>query len=183
MRTKHRRSIAEFFRDEHSHLVHFVRQLIDDTAEQDGEDLVQEVALNLFRRADVMAPIENLAAYIYRALRNKVIDEFRMRREEVVSLDMPVTDDSRLTLADILQDARESALQILEQDELKQRLRAAIDTLPLPQKAVIIETEFEGRSFRELSDLWDVPVGTLLARKSRGIQAIRVAFATDEYGG
>jgi RNA polymerase sigma factor (sigma-70 family) len=183
MSTKTRRSIAEFFRDEHRHLVRFVRQLIDDTAAQDGEDIVQDVALNLFRKADVMAPIEDLAAYVNRALRNKVIDEFRARREDVVALDTRVADDSRLTLADVLHDARENVLHAMEHHELKQRLFSAIEALPLAQKAVIIETEFEGRSFRELAETWNVPVGTLLARKSRGIQAIRTAFTQDTQGG
>ncbi len=180
MSTTTKRSIAEFFHQEHRHLVRFVRQLIDDTAAQDGEDLVQDVALNLFRKADVMAPIEDLAAYVYRALRNKVVDEFRTRRDVTVSFDMNVADDSRLTLADVLQDARENALQTLEQHELKEQLFAAIEALPIAQKAIIIETEFEGRSFRQLAEAWNVPLGTLLARKSRGLQAIRAAFATDE---
>lgn len=183
MSTKTRRSIAEFFRNEHKHLVQFVRQLIDDTAAQDGEDIVQDVALNLFRKADVMAPIEDLAAYVYRALRNKVVDEFRTRREATVSLDAKVADGSRVTLSEVLQDVRENALQLMEQQELKQRLFAAIETLPLAQKAVIIETEFEGRSFRELAQNWDVPIGTLLARKSRGLRTIRAALTTHEQRG
>ena len=41
------------------------------------------------------------------------------------------------------------------------------------QKAIVIETEFEGRSFRELADEWNIPIGTLLARKSRALQKIR----------
>ncbi len=173
-------SIAEFFRNEHRHLVQFVRRLIDDTAAQDGEDLVQDVALNLFRKADVMAPVEDLAAYVYRALRNKVVDEFRIRREPHLSLDANVAEDSRVSLAEMLHDARDNALQALEQSELKQRLFAAIEALPMAQKAIIVETEFEGRSFQELSTLWNVPIGTLLARKSRGIQAIRATFEINE---
>ena len=170
-------SIAEFFRQERAHLVQFARRLIDDTAAQDGEDLVQEIALNLFSKADVMQPIEDLAAYVYRALRNKVIDEFRKRQEETISLDTKITADSRLTLADMLHDVRANALQAMEKQELQQRIFEALGALPTPQKAVIIETEFEGRSFRELSEAWDVPIGTLLARKSRGLQAIRTALA------
>jgi len=36
-----------------------------------------------------------------------------------------------------------------------------------------VATEFDGRSFRELSEEWQVPIGTLLARKSRALQKIR----------
>ena len=53
------KSIADFFALERSRLVGYVRRLIDDAAERDGEDIVQDVALNLFSRADVTVPIEH----------------------------------------------------------------------------------------------------------------------------
>ncbi len=48
-----------------------------------------------------------------------------------------------------------------------------IRELPSAQMEVIVETEFNEKTFMELSMLWNVPVGTLLARKHRGIRAIR----------
>ena len=61
-------------------LVRYVRRLIDDTAEKDGEDIVQDVALSLLARTDVLVPIESLSAYVYQSLRNRVIDSLRSRR-------------------------------------------------------------------------------------------------------
>jgi len=54
--------IAEFFRTEYRKWVGYVRRLIDDTAERDAEDVVQDVILHIFDRADIGAPIENLSA-------------------------------------------------------------------------------------------------------------------------
>ena len=61
-------------------MIAYVRRLIDDAAERDSEDIVQDVFLNIFDRADITMPIENAAAYVYQALRNKVIDYLRKRR-------------------------------------------------------------------------------------------------------
>ncbi|MBD3243180.1 MAG: RNA polymerase subunit sigma-24, partial [Chitinivibrionales bacterium] len=75
-----RSRVADFFTTEYNRLVGYVRTLIDDAAEQDAEDFVQDVAVKLLSLADITAPIENLSAYVYRALRNRVIDAFRVRR-------------------------------------------------------------------------------------------------------
>ncbi len=48
---RHRQTVADFFRKEQANLVGFVRRLIEDTAARDGEDIVQDVALNLFNKA------------------------------------------------------------------------------------------------------------------------------------
>lgn len=48
-----------------------------------------------------------------------------------------------------------------------------VDTLEPKQRAVFIATEFDGKSFKELSELWHEPIGTLLSRKSRAMKALQ----------
>jgi DNA-directed RNA polymerase specialized sigma24 family protein len=48
-----------------------------------------------------------------------------------------------------------------------------LDSLNKEQRAVIIATEFDDRPFRELSKEWEIPIGTLVARKSRALKKIR----------
>jgi RNA polymerase sigma factor (sigma-70 family) len=151
---------SEFFQKEYFRLVRFVRRLIDDAADRDAEDIVQDVMLSIFDKADVTIPIENLAAYVYRSLRNKVVDIFR-KKEDVVSM------------SNVISDARHDTEREVERKELMEFVFRAIDSLPDEQRAVLIATEFEGRPFRELSERWKIPIGTLLARKSRALRHIR----------
>jgi RNA polymerase sigma factor (sigma-70 family) len=141
-------------------LVRYVRSLIEDAGDRDAEDIVQDVMLSIFDKADVTLPIENLAAYVYRSLRNKVIDIFR-KKQDVVSLDEVISDAGCDTVRDV------------EKKELIEQIFDAMDSLPPEQRAVLIATEFEGRSYRELSEEWTVPIGTLLARKSRALNKIK----------
>lgn len=152
--------ISEFFRSEYHRLVRYVRSRIDETADRDAEDIVQDVMLNLFDKADVGAPIENLSAYIYQALRNRITDVFRRKRNPA-------------TLAELVPPRGEDAAEVLEEKRTREELYRAIDALGDDQRAVVVATEFEGRGFRELSEAWQVPIGTLLARKSRALQRIR----------
>jgi RNA polymerase sigma-70 factor (ECF subfamily) len=167
-----KRKIAEFFSREYAGMVAYVRRLIDDAGSADGEDIVQDVMERLFTLADVTAPVEKLAAYVYRALRNRVIDALRSRKDEL-SLDASVTRNGDASLGDFLRDGRYDAAEETEKRELRERLFAAIDSLGEEQRAVVFMTEFEGRSFRELSEELGIPIGTLLARKSRAMKKVR----------
>lgn len=173
MPEKNRGAIIFFYRKNYQSLVRYVRSLIADTASRDGEDIVQDVVFNVLEKADIVAPIANLSAYIYRSLRNRVIDELRSPEKESVSLESEAFPDSDISLADVLTGDSENPTEAMERAEINERMYSAMNALSPEQRNVIIATEFEERSFRELSEAWEVPVGTLLARKARGIKAIR----------
>jgi RNA polymerase sigma factor (sigma-70 family) len=167
---------AAFVVEEREKLVSYVRRLIDDAADRDGEDIVQDIVLNLFNKSDVSEPIEHLAAYIYQSLRNRVTDYLRKRRE-TLSLDAEFSEGSDLWLLDVLRDAGCDPEDETVRADIRYRLLVALDTLQEDQRAVVIATEFEGRTIRSLSESWHVPMGTLLARKSRAFSRIRKALA------
>ena len=173
---KERTELAEFFRSEYGRLVGYVRKMIDDTAARDGEDIVQDVIVNAFNLADVNAPIENISAYLYRSLRNRVVDYLRKRKMGTVSLEEAIMEASDLRLADLLYDTGDNPIVEFEKREMLHLLFEAIEALNEEQRAVLIETEFEGRTFKELAEEWQVPVGTLLSRKSRAVANIRKIF-------
>jgi RNA polymerase sigma factor (sigma-70 family) len=83
---------------------------------------------------------------------------------------------SDLRLADLLYDTRDNPIVEFEKREMLHLLFEAIEALNEDQRAVLIETEFEGRTFKELAEEWEVPLGTLLARKSRAVANIRKIF-------
>jgi len=157
--------VSELIAREWGRLVGFVRSWIEDTAEMEAVDLVQDVLAGFFERADVTEPIANLSAYLYRSLRNRVVDEYRARSGKPGR-------DSRGLIAAIV-DPRSEVTGGLEQVESREELFAALDRLPSAQRDVVFATALEGKSYGELSEQWGIPVGTLLARKHRGIRSLR----------
>jgi RNA polymerase sigma factor (sigma-70 family) len=169
-----RHRLSEFLAAEWRQLVRAARSWLADTAEQDAEDVVQDVALSLFESTDLAEPIRDLSAYVYRALRNRVVDLYRRRRR------------SSEPLPEELADERTEAAGVAAGRQLRESVFAAIDRLPAPQRDVFLATELEGSSFRELAEKWGVPIGTLLARKHRAVKALRASLAhlkTLESGG
>ena len=155
-----KKRIAGFIAAEWTRLVGYVRAWIADSADRDAEDVVQDVIESLFEKADVTAPIADLSAYLYRSLRNRVIDLYRRPKR---TAEMP----------EELSDLRFEASGDFDREEAREELFAAIDELPPAQREVLVATELEGRSFKELAEEWETPIGTLLARKHRAIRALK----------
>jgi RNA polymerase sigma factor (sigma-70 family) len=169
---QHRSRLSQFLAAEWRRLVLSVRSWLADTADRDAEDVVQDVAVRLLESTGLGEPIRDLSAYVYRALRNRVVDLYRRRGPA-----------SGLPLPEELPDERGPAPDAGQ--ELREDLFAAIDRLPEAQRAVFLATELEGSTYRELSEKWGVPIGTLLARKHRAVKTLRAWLADlqPEYGG
>lgn len=169
-----RSSISDFFAKEAGKLAAFVRRRLDDAAEMEAEDLVQEVFASLFAKADPLSGIDNLPAYVYRSLRNRTIDRFRARKPSVSFEWRP---EGGLSLEEILPHPDLDPCDHLVELQREKAFVDAFEALPEADRRLIEANEFEGVTFQELSRSWNVPIGTLLARKSRAIRKLSQALA------
>ncbi len=172
--------IAAFIREERSALVGYVRALIGDAADRDGEDIVQDVMTGILEQADPLLPLRSVSAYVYQSIRNRVVDAFRSRRK-TIPLDGGDGEDVELSLSETLHDARFDTGAEVANGELRELLVAAMDRLSEGEREIVIATELEGFTFRELSELWEVPLGTLLAQKSRALAKLKESIRLQEY--
>ncbi|MCD4735136.1 MAG: sigma-70 family RNA polymerase sigma factor [Bacteroidales bacterium] len=164
--------VAGFLAREYGNLISYVKKNWQAADEADAEDIVQDVVLNLFTKVDFNAPIENLFAYVYRSLKNKIIDLTRKRRED--RLDDYEDEDSGENL--ILRrwvDETEDPDEKEEQEQMLQLMLETIDDLRPDQQEIIVATELEGYTFEELSQEWGIPIGTLLSRKHRAMATLQ----------
>jgi RNA polymerase sigma factor (sigma-70 family) len=167
---KHR--LAEFFRNEYLKLLGFVRRRVDDITAQDAEDFVHDVAVQLFDKADITAPIEHLSAYVYRSLQNRIADYFRRRRP------LPIQNDSGPgnappTLDRVVEASGYDSAPGIRKVEIAHDLYRLLDGLTDDEKRLIIATDIQGNTFSQLSKMWNVPVNTLLSRKSRALNKLQ----------
>ena len=152
--------IESFFKKEYKKLVHYVAKNMEQRfADVSPEDIVQDVALSLLDKLNIDAQIENLAGYIYRSLRNKILDNKKKKRVDfsIESFEKNINE----TVA-----AENEEIDKLLDFEPEQ-LHKAIQQLSNDDKYIINTTHFEGKSFQQLSKELNTPVGTLLSRKHR----------------
>ena len=166
-----KKSLDRFFRKEYQKLVNFVRKNLDERYyEASPEDIIQDVALGLIDRLDLDTQIGNLTGYIYRSVKNKIID-YQQKKKRTVSIENFTDRKNENYLLNTVTDetlAEEKDYANIEPEMLQQ----AIAQLRPDEQVVIIATEFEQRSYEELSMEWGIPMGTLLSRKHRALSKL-----------
>lgn len=164
---------------EYDRMVGFVRSRLRDSGDRDAEDVVQDVLTSVVEKLNVASPLEDFTAYIYRGLRNRIIDTFR-RKRDIVSMDEPIGEE--ITLNDLLADFSFNPETDYETKTVADRLYVAMDKLSEDERDVIIAVEIDGYTFSELSDQWDESINTLLSRKSRGMVKLKKILNLQEAG-
>lgn len=172
MKNDERSRLFAFFDAEGDRLIRYVHARARRISDMDAEDIVREVMLKLAGRANNMGPVENIAAYAYHSVRNRIAD-YAKEESRKVSLDGFADEDEAFSLKKMLSDDTADIPARMERKELLHALSACMDKLDGKQRAVLVATEMHGRSFHELSRAWQEPMGTLLSRKSRAVKALR----------
>lgn len=168
----------EIFAEEYDHLTGFVRKLFGSGGAVDAEDIVQDVFLATLN-AESVSPIDDTLAYIYRSIKNRIIDLRRKKGGDTLSTD--ALDENGIALADKLTDERSGVESVFHDAQCREQLFAALDRLSDIERRIIIENEFEGRSFAELSKQTGIAIGTLLSKKSRAMKKLALYLQNGEY--
>ncbi|WP_109301242.1 RNA polymerase sigma factor [Aquimarina sp. AU474] len=161
MESENTKKLKEFFGREYTSLKMYVSTKISDTANRDAEDIIQDVALKLFSGADRSAPINNVAGFVYKSIRNKIIDVMRTTKKSN-SVDI---DKDLLNLVEVLNQSESSYTS----DQMIVVLKKCIEQLKPAYKDIIIAVDFEGYSYREISAETGISIGTLMSRRHRAI--------------
>lgn len=168
---KQQNEFINIFKQEQQNLVRYVRMKLTGISDMDAEDIVADVLFNVYNRVAADNHVENLAAYLYQSVKNKIWDHFR-QPQTPLSLDAP-DQNTDLSRGEKLADTRVDVENVVEEKEFVLRLRSALLSLEPKQRAVWVATELEGYTFKELSLKWGEPIGTLLSRKGRATKALR----------
>ncbi len=164
--TENYKKLDSFFGKEYDRMKSYVHSRISNEADRSAEDIVQDVALKLFSRADSFSPINNVAGFVYRSIKNSIIDALRSKQDKN---DLESESESRLLdLMDLLYGQSDNAYS----EEMKESLITAIARLKPHYKQIIIDIDFEGMSYKELSANTGVPEGTLMSRRHRALSIL-----------
>ena len=142
----------------------------------DAEDLVQETFLKAYRAYHTFTEGTNLKAWLYRILTNTYINRYRKQMRRPVETDLGDVEDLYLyrRLGDSGQVAR-SAEEVLERF-VDEDVKAAVESLPEHFRLPVLLADVEGFSYKEIAEIMDVPIGTVMSRLHRGRKALERAL-------
>ncbi|HEX9296167.1 MAG TPA: sigma-70 family RNA polymerase sigma factor [Polyangiaceae bacterium] len=135
----------------------------------DAEDLVQDALVKAMRARDQYQPGTNLKAWLFKILTNTFINKYRRGGLERVVLDGPDADplaDGWVSAASMraLRDPESQALRPLLQEEIHR----ALEELPEEFRLAVVLSDVEELSYKEIAEVMDCPVGTVMSRLHRG---------------
>jgi RNA polymerase sigma-70 factor, ECF subfamily len=136
----------------------------------EARDLSQEAFLKAYRALGTFKQEARFSSWLYQIAINATRDRLRRRRRRT---DLSLDDVEEKGEAS-LRDARPSALDLIESNDLSRAVAAAMAALSEEQREVVILKEYEGLTFPEIAETLDVPLSTVKTRLYRGLGQLRV---------
>jgi RNA polymerase sigma-70 factor (ECF subfamily) len=145
----------------------------------DAEDLVQEAYLRGFRSFHTFEQGTNLRAWLFRILTNAYINKYRAKQRRPMETDLGEIEDlylyrriGSMEAAAASMSAEEQFLDIFTDDEVKTALENLPDNFRLP----VLLADVEGFAYKEIAEMLDIPIGTVMSRLHRGRKAMQRAL-------
>ncbi len=144
---------------------------------EDAEDLVQETFLKGYRSYAQFTPGTNLKAWLFKILKNTFINEYRRKQAAPKKSDFAEIEEAFES-----QLAPEAAGQMKNPEEealanaFDEDVQRALDLLPADYRMAVLLADIEGFSYREIAEILEIPVGTVMSRLYRGRKLLEEAM-------
>ena len=145
----------------------------------DAEDLVQETYLRAYRGFGGFQEGTNVRAWLYKILTNTYINMYRAKKRRPDEVDFDNAEDfylfrriGGLEAAEAGRTPEQTVLDAMPESVVKD----AIDSLPEQFRVAVLLADVEGFSYKEIAEMLDIPIGTVMSRLHRGRKAMQRAL-------
>jgi RNA polymerase sigma-70 factor (ECF subfamily) len=144
---------------------------------EDAEDLVQETFFKAYKYYDKFEEGTNLKAWLFKILKNTFINNYRKRKLEPRSVDFAEIEDSfeRIVRRDNSEQPADPESEFFS-GVLDDDVKKALESLPYDYRMVVILADLEDFSYKEIAEILDCPVGTVMSRLYRGRKLLEKAL-------
>ena len=168
-----KQSVVETFKSYQQRLLNFISSRVNRI--EDAEDILQDVFYQFSRVDELINPIENISAWLYRAARNKIIDLHKKKKDEPLPASYDEDTDEYIfdEIADIIYGKEATPETEMLRSLVFEEIQTALADLPKEQREVFEMTELLGFSVKETAKKTNTPVNTVLSRKHYAVKFLR----------
>jgi RNA polymerase sigma-70 factor (ECF subfamily) len=145
----------------------------------DAEDLVQETYLKAYRAYGTFKEGTNLKAWLYKILTNTFINSYRSKKRRPEQTELDDVEDlylyrrlGGLEAVTAGRSAEEEVMDHFTESDVKE----AVESLPEQFRMAVLLADVEGFSYKEIAEILDIPIGTVMSRLHRGRRALQKAL-------
>lgn len=143
----------------------------------DAQDLVQETYLKAYRSFATFDEGTNLRAWLFRILTNTFINSYRAKQRRPQESELKDVEDLYLynrlpQLSQLSVSAEDQLVDMFAESEV----REALENLPESFLMPVLLSDVEQFSYKEIADILDIPIGTVMSRLHRGRKALQEAL-------
>ena len=125
-----------------------------------ADDLVQQALYKALHNQKQLKDPGAAEAWLFRILSNCLKDYYRAKRDVVSTEDVVIADEV-------------TPEQDTEKQQLVEKVRRAVRSLPLAQCQVVTLVDLEGFTYASVAEILEIPVGTVMSRLCRGRRALK----------
>jgi len=135
--------------------------------EVEAQDLVQDAYLRAYRFFDRFEKGTNFRAWLFKIIRNIYINKYRKESQNPAMID--ISDADLFGLVSIAERPENEIFDHLLDDDITK----ALDDLPEDFRLALLLSDIEEFSYKEIADILDCPIGTVMSRLHRGRKMLR----------
>ena len=148
----------------------FIRQKVN--TDEDAEDILQEVWFR-FSEMSATRTIDQISGWLFTVARNKIIDQYRKRKPELLDDYIYENDEGNQNVNEILLSDYENP----ETEHLKnifwEAFFTALDELPDKQRRVFVQNELEEKTLQQIANETGENLKTIISRKRYAVNHLR----------
>lgn len=142
------------------------------SSEEEARDACQDAFINAYRNLDKFKKQSKFSSWLFKIAINRCNTLLKKRKRWRMFFTPAAENED---YADTLIDEK-NAEQLVEREQIFDRIRTAIDRLPPEQKTVLLLKEYQGMKFHEISEMLDCPVSTVKSRMYYALDGLRRAL-------
>lgn len=140
--------------------------------EEDAKDMTQEALVKVFKKLKSFRMDASFSTWLYRIVMNTCKDEMRKKKMSTISIDQSIeTEDSQVYFE--LEEKGLGPEEKLLQKETQNLVHSALQEIPEDNRMVLILRDIKNLTYDEISEVLDIPKGTVKSRINRGRLALR----------
>lgn len=160
-------AFAQLIRQYSSRVLTLIKQVIH--SRMDAEDIAQEVFIKVFKSIDQFRGDSLFSTWLYKITKNACYSYLQKKQPTMLSLESEFDSDDSIVLPDLEEDID----KIIAQKDINEHILRCLDKLPPKYKIVIHLFYYEGLHYREISDILELPLGTIQTHLFRALKVLR----------